>query len=33
VLFALLLYGGLQMLIAAGLIVLGRRSAAAHSAC
>ena len=29
VLFALLLYGGLQMLIAAGLIVLGRRSAAA----
>ena len=33
VLFALLLYGGLQMLIAAGLIALGRRSAAAHSAC
>ena len=29
VLFALLLYGGLQMLVAAGLIVLGRRSAAA----
>ena len=33
VLFALLLYGGLQMLIAAGLIALGRHSAAAHSAC